>query len=81
MRQILGAIEVVESQIASTRASTRGHLRVPTFPVIAVHQLAPALPEFLSRYPDITFDLMVTNRVVDIIGGSCRYLIAPGSAE
>lgn len=68
VREILGAIEVAESQIASMRASPRGHLRVHRFPVIAVHQLAPALPEFLSRYPDIMFDFMVTNRVVDIIG-------------
>jgi DNA-binding transcriptional LysR family regulator len=65
---ILGAIEAAESEIASARALPRGHLRVHTFPVIAIHELAPALPEFCARYPGITFDFMVTNRDVDLIG-------------
>ena len=58
VREILGAIEAAESEIASARGSPRGHLRVHTFPVIAAHELAPALPEFLARYPRITFDFM-----------------------
>jgi len=28
--------------------------------VIAVHDFVPALPDFLARYPHITFDFMVT---------------------
>src|ERR1700751_2397255 len=68
VREILGAIEAAESEIASTRASPRGHLRVHAFPVIAAHQLAPALPDFLARHPDMTFDFMVTNRIVDLVG-------------
>src|SRR5712692_4066293 len=42
VREILGAIEVAESEIASARASPRGNLRVHPFTVIAAHQLAPA---------------------------------------
>jgi len=68
VREILGAIELAESEITSARASPRGHLRVHTFPVIADHELAPALPDFLARYPHIIFDFMVTNRSVDLIG-------------
>jgi DNA-binding transcriptional LysR family regulator len=67
-RDILAAIESAESEIASARFSPRGHLRVHTFPFLAVRHLVPVLPDFLSRYPQITFDFMVTNRVVDIIG-------------
>jgi DNA-binding transcriptional LysR family regulator len=67
-REILGAIEAVESEIASSRAIPRGHLRVHTFPFIASHQLGSALPDFLERYPQITFDFMITNRIVDLIG-------------
>ena len=51
VHEILAAIEAAESEIASARVSPRGHLRVHTFPVIAAHQLAPALPDFLARYP------------------------------
>jgi DNA-binding transcriptional LysR family regulator len=67
-REILAAIETAEAEISSARLAPRGHLRVHAFPFIAVHLLAPVLPDFLIRYPQITFDFMVTNRVVDIIG-------------
>jgi DNA-binding transcriptional LysR family regulator len=67
-RDILAAIESAEADIASARLSPRGHLRVHTFPVIAVHHLVPVLPEFLTRCPQITFDFLVTNRIVDIVG-------------
>src|SRR5262245_2612401 len=68
VREIVGAIEAAESEILSARTSPRGHLRVHTLPVIAAYDLAPAVPEFLARYPHITFDFMVTNRTVDIVG-------------
>src|SRR5258708_1715097 len=45
-REILGAIDAVESEIASTRVSPRGNLRVLAPPVLAVDHLGPALPEF-----------------------------------
>lgn len=67
-RVILAAIESAEADVASARLSPRGHLRVHTFPVIAVHHLVPVLPDFLTRCPHITFDFMVTNRIVDIVG-------------
>jgi DNA-binding transcriptional LysR family regulator len=67
-REILAAIETAEAEISSARLSPRGHLRVHAFPFIAVRHLAPVLPDFLIHYPQITFDFMVTNRVVDIIG-------------
>src|SRR5437870_3992044 len=67
-REILAAIEAAESEIASTRVSPRGHLRVLAPPVLAVEHLGPALPEFLARYPRVTFDFLVTNRAVDLVG-------------
>ena len=67
-REIVAAIESVEADIASARLSPRGHLRVHTFPVIAVHHLVPVLLDFMTCYPQITFDFLVTNRIVDIIG-------------
>lgn len=81
VREILGAIEAVESEIASARASPRGHLRVHTFPVIAAHHLAPALPDFLARHPHITFDFMVTNRCVDLIGENLDVSLRMGPLE
>ena len=81
VREILGAIEAAESEIATARASPRGHLRVHTFPVIAAHELAPALPDFLARYPHITFDFMVTNRSVDLVGENVDVSLRIGPLE
>lgn len=81
VREILGAIDAVESEITSARAAPRGHLRVHTFPVIAAHQLAPALPDFLARHPHITFDFMVTNRIVDLVGENVDVSLRIGPLE
>src|SRR6266481_6055694 len=81
VREILGAVDAAESEITSARASPRGHLRVHTFPVIAAHQLAPALPDFLARHPHITFDFMVTNRIVDLVGENVDVSLRIGPLE
>ena len=81
VHEILGAIEAAESEIVSARASPRGHLRVHTFPVIAAHELAPALPDFLARHPHITFDFMVTNRSVDLVGENVDVSLRIGPLE
>jgi len=81
VREILGAIDAAESEITSARASPRGHLRVHTFPVVAAHELAPALPDFLVRHPHITLDFMVTNRVVDLVGENVDVSLRMGPLE
>src|ERR1700730_12483180 len=81
VHEILAAIEAAESEIVSARASPRGHLRVHTFPVIAADELAPALPDFLARYPHITFDFMVTNRIVDLVGENVDVSLRIGPIE
>ena len=66
-REILAAIEVAESELSSARTSPRGHLRVHAPPVMIADHFAPALPGFLTRYPRLTVEFLVANRVVDIV--------------
>jgi DNA-binding transcriptional LysR family regulator len=66
-RKILDAIEAAESEIASSRRAAQGHLRVHAFPTFAVDHLSAVLPDFLARYPRITFEFLVTNRVIDLV--------------
>jgi DNA-binding transcriptional LysR family regulator len=77
-REILGAIDAAESEIASARVSPRGRLRVLAPPVLAVEQLAPALPAFLGRHPRITFDFLITNRGVDLVGENVDVALRTG---
>jgi DNA-binding transcriptional LysR family regulator len=67
VRQILSDIEEMEAEVGRVRGSPRGRLHVNASIAFAVHQLAPALPAFLTRYPDIQVDLSITDRVVDLV--------------
>jgi len=80
-RDILRAIDAVESEIASARLSPRGHLRVHAFPTFAVDHLSPALPDFLARYPRITFEFLVTNRLVDLIDDNVDIALQVGPLD
>jgi DNA-binding transcriptional LysR family regulator len=66
-REILAAIEAAEAELAAARASPRGHLRVLAPPVMIGDHFAPALSGFLARYPRLTIEFLVANRVVDIV--------------
>jgi len=81
VREILSAIDAAESEVTSARALPRGHLRVHAFPVIAADHLAPALPNFLARYPHVTFDFNVTNRVVDLVAENIDLSLRIGPLE
>jgi DNA-binding transcriptional LysR family regulator len=80
-RDILRAIESTESEVALTRASPRGHLRVHAFPTFAVDHLSAVLPDFLARYPRITFDFLVTNRSVDLIADNIDIALRVGRLD
>jgi DNA-binding transcriptional LysR family regulator len=77
-RQILADIEEVEAEVTKSRGSPRGRLHVHTSNAFGVHQLAPALPEFLMRYPDIEVELSITDRIVDLVGERADVAIRGG---
>jgi len=66
-RKIVDAIEAAEAEVTAGRRRPQGHLRVHAFPTFAVDHLSGALPDFLSRYPRVTFEFVVTNREVNLI--------------
>jgi DNA-binding transcriptional LysR family regulator len=80
-RKILDAIEAAESEVASSRRASQGHLRVHAFPTFAVDQLSAALPDFLTRYPRITFEFQVTNRVVDLVDDNIDIALRVGPLD
>jgi len=66
-QRILADIEEAENEVARFRARPRGRLRVNVGTAFGSHQLVPALPEFLARYPEIEVELTMTDRVVDLV--------------
>jgi DNA-binding transcriptional LysR family regulator len=65
--QILAEIEEAETAVTELHAAPRGTLRVAAAVAFFNHQVMPLLPEFLERYPDVHFDLVMTDREVDLV--------------
>ena len=66
-QRILADIRDAEDEVARFRAEPRGLLRINVGTAFGMHQLTPALPEFLARHPEMQVELTVTDRVVDLI--------------
>lgn len=66
-RRIVADIEEAEAEVARVRGAPRGRLRINSGTAFGLHQLAPALADFLSRYPEIDIELSITDRLVDLI--------------
>jgi DNA-binding transcriptional LysR family regulator len=66
-QRILADIEEAEDEVARFRARPRGKLRVNVGTAFGAHQLVPALPEFLARFPEIEVEITMTDRIVDLV--------------
>ena len=53
--------------VSNLEATPRGLLRVSASVSLGTTRLAAALPEFLAKFPDVNVQLLVSDRVVDLI--------------
>lgn len=80
-RDILAMIEATETEVTAGRGRPRGPLRVNTGTAYARHRLIPLLPAFCAEYPDITIDLTVTDRRVDLVAEGADVLLRTGPLD
>lgn len=66
-RRLLSDIADLDSSVMQAGVAPRGRLRVDVPAAAGRHFLAPALPDFLARYPDITIEIGSTDRPVDLV--------------
>ncbi|UTY59265.1 LysR family transcriptional regulator [Massilia sp. erpn] len=64
-RRILAEVAAAENELAGTKASPQGRLRV-SLPLVSGLML-PVLSAFAARYPQIELDLDFSDRLVDVI--------------
>jgi DNA-binding transcriptional LysR family regulator len=57
VRPLLAALDEAETEVGQAAAQPRGQLRLRCGIAFGMHQLTPAIPKFLARYPDISLDL------------------------
>jgi len=65
--QLLTNIENIEDDLQGGRASPSGMVRVDVIASIGRQIIAPALPDFMKRFPNIDLHLGCTDRVVDLL--------------
>lgn len=65
--RVVGELEAAESMIGRGQAAPSGLVRVSTAPVFGRHYIVPRLPEFFARFPDISVELSISERVVNLV--------------
>lgn len=76
--RVLADVDDAETSLSGASASPRGRLRVDVPSPLATMILAPALPAFHAKYPDIQLDMGVSDRMVDIIGENVDCVVRGG---
>ncbi|WP_374309718.1 LysR family transcriptional regulator [Dongia sp.] len=65
--RILADIELANAAVTQSKVAPRGRLRVSAPMSFGILHLAPILPRFLARFPEVELDLSLNDRYVDLI--------------
>ena len=64
--QLVDEAQLAHEQLSDSITKPRGILRLSSTPDLAVTFLAEIIVEFSERYPEVNFDLDLSNRIVDV---------------
>jgi LysR family transcriptional regulator for bpeEF and oprC len=78
VRRILAEVEAADEAIMLTRERPQGRLRVDVPTAFGRHLLIPALPAFTRQYPQLTLEVQLDNRVVDLVAAGVDVALRVG---
>jgi DNA-binding transcriptional LysR family regulator len=81
LEHILSEIQDVNSEVSQLELAPRGTLRVHARVSIGSLHLAPILPAFLTKYPEMRIDLHLSDRVVDLVEENIDVALLVGKAR
>jgi DNA-binding transcriptional LysR family regulator len=64
---ILADIDEAEADASSLQATPRGHLRIAAPVTFGVRHIAPAVSDYVVRYPEVSIEVVVADRFVNLI--------------
>ncbi len=67
-QRILQEVDAAEQLVASQTATPRGVLRLSAPMTFSTLHLGPLIPAFMQRHPDVSLELELNDRAVDLIG-------------
>lgn len=76
--RVIADVEETENLFRQEAAGPSGRLRIDVPGRVGRLIVAPALPDFLARFPGIDIDLGVTDRAVDLVGDSVDCVLRVG---
>lgn len=80
-RRVLNDAGEADALVTSMQSAPSGLLRISVATDFGVNHLSPILGEFLNAYPDITVDMMLNNRFVELISEGFDMAIRVGEQE
>ncbi|WP_315708236.1 LysR family transcriptional regulator [Brenneria uluponensis] len=76
--RLLRDAEEIEQIAKRARAKPSGTLKIAASFPIGIHMIAPVIPQFCARYPKVTIDLRLSDRVISIVDESIDIAIRLG---
>lgn len=80
-RRVLNDAGEADALVTSMQSAPSGLLRISVTTDFGAHHLSPILNAFLTQFPEITVNMMLNNRVVDLISEGFDLAIRVGELE
>ena len=78
--QLLADLEDAERAAGESTARPRGTIRLTTSINFGVRHVSPAISAFLARYPEVKFDVSLSDRIVDLVEEGYDLAVRIGTA-
>lgn len=77
-KQLVDDFDALESSVGARQQSPRGMVRINTAPAHGRLCITPLLPGFFRQYPDVSIEVSVSERHVDLVGAGVDLAIRHG---